>query len=124
LDAFKLDPPLKGTGVRGAGGDPNVGPRHIFDFGSSGTWGGGKQGHGHDDWDIPVVGIGSSSACGGGGGSNGGLFGTSDTYGLTDSTDPTAFINIPSSWGAAATTTGNKGFGGISMHGNNNKTND
>jgi hypothetical protein len=69
------------------------GPRHLFAFGSSGTWGVSKaSSEATSDWKLP--GVGESS---GGLFDSGGIFhGSND-----DSADSTSFLNIPSSssWG-------------------------
>ena len=73
-------------------------PRHIFAFGSSGTWGGAGNNN-KSDWDsVPSATTAATS---------GGLFGSSDNF-LGSSSDEKAsdghvpFLNIPagSSWGA------------------------
>lgn len=106
LNALKLNPPLNNNN------NDNGLPRHIFAFGSSGTWG-DAQVHSSTDWDVPIVGLGG----------RGGLFGdVSDTFGLAKSKDSAAvseaFLNLPtgSAWGGF-------GKGGISAA-ENQKTGD
>lgn len=105
MSALALEPPMYAPNSGG-----NRGPRHIFAFGSSGTWG-LHQGASNSDWKVPTnTGEVISNAVLGGD-QLGGLFGSGAFRGsgtIDESRESTSFLNIPasSSWDSP-------GFGGL-----------
>ena len=88
ISALALEPPVFSTATATSNG-----PRHIFAFGSSGTWGMDQvSGTGGTDWKVPssIVDTGS-------------LFGVTDAFrSLESDLGETSFLGIPtsSSWGS------------------------
>lgn len=103
LDALKLSTPALDSSE----------PRHIFAFGSSGTWGGASE---TSDWSKVPIGGGTGGLFGGGSGSSGidSTFGLHHASNKNERNTTDSSFTLGDSWGTA--------FGSSIVHNGNQKT--